>query len=236
MDELALDISQTERTASAIVYDQLRADILSARLEPGSVLDERLLAQRFGFSRSPIREALVRLWAEQLVQTLANRTSIVAPFDVVTLPSYLVARDFVYRLGARLAAQRRTDIDLARIEAALLAGEAAHDLNSYVEGNRRFHLTIAEAARMPILRQWTREVLDRGQRVLALVASREAATGGLHKMGDQDGHEAILAAIRAGDAATAEEAAGIDASTLGELVAEALTQAAIVSLPKALHA
>jgi Transcriptional regulators len=46
------------------------------------LLDETLVSRQFGVSRSPVREALIRLSAEGLVQNLRNRTSIVAPFDV----------------------------------------------------------------------------------------------------------------------------------------------------------
>ena len=53
----------------------------------GQLLDETELAKRFQLSRSPVREALIRLAAEGLVQTLRNRSSIVAPFDVAAIPA-----------------------------------------------------------------------------------------------------------------------------------------------------
>jgi DNA-binding GntR family transcriptional regulator len=218
------------KTAAAIVYERLRGEILSTELAPGLVLDERRLAERFGVSRSPVREALIKLGAERLVETLANRTSIVAQFDIVSLPAYLVARDFVYRFSARLAAERRSEVDVARIESAMLAGEAAHDLATYVEGNRRFHLAIAEATGSPMLRHWTREALDRGQRVLALVASREAAEGGPHAMGRDDSHQAMFEAIRAEDAEAADRAAARDAKGLADGIALTLGRPALAQL------
>src|SRR5258706_14872544 len=76
---------RTRGTGAVYVYDSLRAQILDLELKPGTLLDETLVSRQFGVSRSPVREALIRLSAEGLVQNLRNRTSIVAPFDVATL-------------------------------------------------------------------------------------------------------------------------------------------------------
>ena len=67
------------------VYEALRHDILSLALPPGELLDEMGLSHRFGFSRSPIREALIRLSGDGLVVNLPNRTTIVAPVDIAPL-------------------------------------------------------------------------------------------------------------------------------------------------------
>ncbi|MFN4172160.1 MAG: GntR family transcriptional regulator, partial [Pseudorhodobacter sp.] len=57
-----------------VVYEMLRDEILDLKLPPGSPIDEVQLAERFGMSRTPIREALVRLAGEGLVETLPNRS------------------------------------------------------------------------------------------------------------------------------------------------------------------
>lgn len=64
------------------VYDTLRSEILALALQPGQLLDETTLAERFDMSRSPVREALIRLAGEELVVTLSNRSTIVAPIDM----------------------------------------------------------------------------------------------------------------------------------------------------------
>jgi DNA-binding GntR family transcriptional regulator len=215
------------KTAATQLYEALRGEILSLALPPGSVLDERALAERFGVSRSPLREALIRLAGEQLVETLANRTSIVAHFDIADLTSYLAARELVYRLGARLAAEKGSPQDVAKVEAAMVAGEAAQDLPTYIEGNRLFHLAVAEAAALPLLSRWTRRVLDRGQRALALVATREASEGGPHAMGGNDGHRAMLAAIREKNPEAADAAAAQDAVGLGDGIVISLQRQAL---------
>jgi DNA-binding FadR family transcriptional regulator len=109
-------------SGAVAVYDELRRDILELRMEPGTLLDETELAARFKLSRSPVREALIRLSAEGLVQTLRNRSSIVAPFDIVAIPSYLDALELFYRLTTRLAAKNRSAAQLAEIIGQVDAG------------------------------------------------------------------------------------------------------------------
>lgn len=63
---------------SGNIYAELRRDILELRLAPGAVLDEMEISRRFGISRSPVREAIIRLTAEGLAQSLKNRGATVA--------------------------------------------------------------------------------------------------------------------------------------------------------------
>ena len=86
------------------VYDALRQSILELTLQPGSPLDEVRLSQQFDMSRTPIREALVRLSSEGLVTTLPNRSTIVAAIDFVQLPVYFEALSLMYRVTTRDAA------------------------------------------------------------------------------------------------------------------------------------
>ncbi len=79
------------------VYAALRREILSMALEPGSLLDEVRLSERFKMSRTPIREALLRLAGEGLVTTLPNRNTIVATIDFASLPTYFEALTLMYR-------------------------------------------------------------------------------------------------------------------------------------------
>ena len=133
---------------AAFVYEGLREDILSLRLRPGTLLDETELAGRFKVSRSPVREALIRLSGEGLVQTLRNRSSIVAPFDVTTIHSHLNAMYLMYGLTARLAALNRSQTQLEGLRAMLDAHRAAmarDDSAKLIANNRDFHVAIAEA-------------------------------------------------------------------------------------------
>ena len=67
---------RSKGSGTAYVYEKLKAEILTLEIAPGSPLEETLLAQRFGMSRSPVREALVRLSADGLVSMLSNRSTL----------------------------------------------------------------------------------------------------------------------------------------------------------------
>jgi DNA-binding GntR family transcriptional regulator len=91
---------RTRGTGASYVYESLNALILDLELKQGTLLDETLVSRQLSVSRSPVREALIRLSAEGLVQTLGNRTSIVAPFDIGALPAYFDAMPLLYRAPA----------------------------------------------------------------------------------------------------------------------------------------
>lgn len=71
------------------VYETLRDDILWLRIAPGSAIDEVALAARFDISRTPVREALMLLAADNLVVFLPNRTSIVPPLSLHNMGDYM---------------------------------------------------------------------------------------------------------------------------------------------------
>jgi DNA-binding GntR family transcriptional regulator len=198
------------------VYQALREDILSLSLHPGTLLDETELSQRFGVSRSPVREALIRLSAEGLVRTLRNRSSIVAFFDISEITGFFDALDLMYRTTARLAAQVRNEAAMAAIEAAADAHRDAvtkGDVAAMIDNNRALHLAIAAATGNPYFIQWMGNVLDNGQRILrqfTLVYGR--VSGSLHP----GSHDDLVAAIIAGNANAAEAAARDDARAFND--------------------
>ena len=97
------------------VYDILKHEILDLTMQPGSPIDEVKLTERFSMSRTPIREALVKLASEGLVVTLPNRSTVVAPIDFQNLAHFFDALTLMYRVTTRLAATNRTDNELLRI-------------------------------------------------------------------------------------------------------------------------
>ncbi|MEX0628128.1 MAG: GntR family transcriptional regulator, partial [Cucumibacter sp.] len=79
------------------IFDRLRDEILSLHLRPGQLIDEASLAARFQVSRSPVREALVRLAAEGLVESFPNKGTIVTPLNVDEFPAFIDALELVQR-------------------------------------------------------------------------------------------------------------------------------------------
>lgn len=187
-------------TGVKFAYETLRDEILSLTLEPGALLDETSLAERFGMSRSPVREALIRLAGDELVVTLSNRSTIVAPIDVQTFPKYVEALDIAQRMNTRLAAELRSEDDLksiARRQKAFVTAVKSGDHLAMSAANRGFHMAIAEAGRNPYLASFYGRLLDQGRRMLHLHFDYLEQDRGGYLLTDE--HDEMLEAIRARD-------------------------------------
>lgn len=182
-----------------LVYEMLRDEILTLTLAPGKPIDEVNLAERFGMSRTPIREALVRLAGEGLVETLPNRSAIVANIDFSKLHTFFDAITLMYRVTTRLAAQYHQpgDLEVIRAHQARYAqAVAAQDPLAMIAINRDFHAAIAEAGRNPYFTALTLRVLDDGRRILRLYYQ---SFNDRLPQEYSDEHNAIIAAIAARD-------------------------------------
>ena len=198
--DMESDVKRTKGTGARFAYETLRDEILSLALAPGQLLDETTFAERFGMSRSPVREAFIRLAGDGLVVTLANRSTIVAPIDVQSFPKYVEALDIAQRMNTRLAAELRTEADLIRIaKAQEVFVQATHGGNHLAmsEANKMFHMAIAEAGRNPYLAGFYERLLDQGRRMLHLHFDYLERTHDGHLLTDD--HVAMLEAIRARD-------------------------------------
>ncbi len=156
------------------VYEILRDDIIDLVMPPGSPIDEIALAERLSMSRTPIREALVRLAGEGLVTTLPNRSTVVSNIDFLNLHTFFDALTLMYRVTTRLAAEYRTDADLRIIrahQARFAAAVSAQDALAMIATNRDFHAAIAEAGRNPYYTGLFCRLLDEGRRILRIYYS-----------------------------------------------------------------
>ncbi len=183
------------------VYDALKQSIVELTLEPGAPLDEVTLAERFDMSRTPVREALVRLAAEGLVTQLPNRNTIVAPIDVGQLPVYFEALTLMYRVTTRLAASGRTQRQLEtmrRYQALYAEAVERDDVPGMIGHNRDFHAAIAEAGGNPYFTGLFTRLLDEGRRILRLYYYKSFNDHLPRKYVNE--HDAIVAAIEAQDA------------------------------------
>lgn len=189
------------------VYDLLRDEILDLTLPPGSPIDEVQLAERMNISRTPIREALVRLAGEGLVSTLPNRSTVVAQIDFFNLHTFFEAITLMYRVTTRGAAERHRPADLEVIrghQARFAQAVADQNALSMIATNRDLHAAIAEAGRNPYYTAMFARVLDDGRRLLRLYYQsfedrlpQEYVTE----------HDDMIAAIAARDVATCDRLA-----------------------------
>jgi DNA-binding GntR family transcriptional regulator len=187
-------------TGARFVYDTLREEILDLVLQPGEPIDEIGLAERMAMSRTPIREALVRLAGDGLVTLLPNRSTVVSQIDFPNLHHFFDALTLMYRVTTRLAAQFHDATDLAEIrtrQEAFAKVVLAGDTNGMIQLNRDFHVAIAEAGRNPYYLQLFSRLLDEGRRILRLYYYPTFEPRLPHPYIQE--HEAIIAAIAARD-------------------------------------
>ncbi|MDY8108330.1 GntR family transcriptional regulator [Fulvimarina sp. 2208YS6-2-32] len=194
-------------SGSKQVYDLLRNEILDLVLPPGSAIDEVSLAARFEVSRTPIREALVRLASEGLVTTLPNRSSMVSTIDYLNLHTFFDALVLMYRVTTRLAATHHEAADLATIRARQTvfrqAVEAQNAL-AMIATNQAFHLAISQAGRNPYFHGLFSRLMDDGRRILRIYYNSYQDRLPQRFV---DEHEAMIAAIEARDLETCDRLA-----------------------------
>ncbi|MGE4372619.1 MAG: GntR family transcriptional regulator [Xanthobacter sp.] len=183
--------------------EALEDDIIAGRLRPGQRLDEAGLAERFGVSRTPIREALIQLAASGLVEIKPRRGAFVLLLGPRELMESFELMAELEAACARLAAQRMSDEDkhtLSRAHEECRAAVEAGDDSAYYEANTRFHGAIYAATGNRVLAAETLRLQRALQpyRRLQLKVPRRMD-------GSFSEHEGILEALLAGDATEAEK-------------------------------
>ncbi|UOM35353.1 GntR family transcriptional regulator [Acuticoccus sp. I52.16.1] len=196
------------------VYDVLRNEILDLTLAPGRPIDEIQLSERLEMSRTPIREALVRLAGEGLVTTLPNRSTVVTTIDFLNLHTFFDAMTLMYRVTTRLAAEdhRKTDLEAIRArQVEFAAAVSAQDALAMIATNREFHAAIAVAGRNQYYEALCLRLLDEGRRLLRLYYSSFDDRLPQEYVAE---HEDMIAAIEARDVPRADALASAHADQI----------------------
>jgi DNA-binding GntR family transcriptional regulator len=139
--------SAPTRLLHETLIDRLRDMIVQGRLEPGTKLNERVLASELGGSRTPLREALKYLASEGLVELLPNRGAIVAPLDPERVKEIFAVMGALEALAGELACRHASDADINEIRALHYQMRAEHargDLDEYFRFNQAIHLKLVE--------------------------------------------------------------------------------------------
>jgi DNA-binding GntR family transcriptional regulator len=232
---LPKDKATTERKPRGgnvdLVYSTLRDDILELRRAPGEVLDEAEIAATFGLSRSPIREAIVRLTAEGLAEALKNRGAVVSRLDIETLPAYFDAQTLLFRLTSRLAAQRGGPLAaarLSRIQDRHKSIVAARDANGVILSNRQFHLEIAAIGGNRYYQDWLAGIMDQGQRIMRLYVRLHDEAVPTEQLSF---HDALIDAIARKDVEAADRAATADAQIVRDEISRQISAGASPVMP-----
>lgn len=142
-------------TASAI-YEQLYAAILSLQMKPGAALQEKRISEEFGVSRTPVREALLRLAEAGLVEIFPQSGTFVSRIPVSAIPEAVVIRKSLERTTVEQAAEIATAEDIARLD-AIITRQRVHaalgEPSQFHEQDEAFHEAISAIAGYPGI--WT---------------------------------------------------------------------------------
>jgi DNA-binding GntR family transcriptional regulator len=179
------------------VAERLRARIYAHELAPGAWVDEQSLADEFGISRTPMREALKVLASEGLVVLKPRRGCYVAQMSERDLDEIFPVLALLEGRVAEEATRRLASADFARladIHAELERHAAANDTDHFFEANQAFHNALQELAG----NRWLSQLIDDTRKFLKLTRRDSLRLDGRLKQSLAE-HRAILAAIKSRD-------------------------------------
>jgi DNA-binding GntR family transcriptional regulator len=189
-------------TAASRIYADLRAELVSLARRPGEPISEGDIASSYGVSRTPVREAILKLSDEGLVEIFPQSGINVSRIPIAALPEAIVIRRALEDTTTRLTAELATPSQILALHSILerqREADAARDRDAFHQADELFHATIAEIARYPGIWRLIQQVkvhVDRFRQLTLPQRGRMATVIAEH--------ERILLAIEAHDA---EEAA-----------------------------
>jgi DNA-binding GntR family transcriptional regulator len=214
-----------ERTSlSGQAYQQIRKALMIGALKPGQKLSGRELAARLGTSLTPVREALLQLVAEGVLESRTGH-SITVP--TLARADYLELRDLrveVEGLGARRAAAQATPELIERLgelHVELVAAKAQRRFDDALRWNEAFHLALARGANMPRLLRIVESLWAQSGPFLNFLYGEDDVTP---PAGSVHGHFKVVEALRAGDPDAAAEAITVDIIGAGEALVRRLAK------------
>ncbi|WP_160005987.1 GntR family transcriptional regulator [Rhizobium sp. 18055] len=204
----------TPRTAT-LVYNALRDDIISLRRRPMDLLNEKELEAQFGVSRTPIREAVLRLADEGLVDVFPQSGTFVSRIPRRALYEAILVRKALEDTTVSIAVEKMTPAGLRLLErnlADLAACLHDGDVAAFHIGDNHFHKLISDIAGFPGIWAIIQQVKVHSDRYRLLTLPQE---GRLARVIDE--HSTVIACMRKGDKAGATEAMSFH---LGKLLGE----------------
>jgi DNA-binding GntR family transcriptional regulator len=191
--------SNSQDTAKQKIYRSVRRSVIMGHREPGERLNVEELAERFGTSVTPVRDALQMLSQEGLVTIKPRSGYFVTQMTLKQLHDLLDLREILEISAVERAAARISDRELAQLEHvhAGYTGDDDASYDRYTDENRRFHYLIAQASGNQELADALGHLHDR--LAYFMVVRRAGRTM-------EKSHGEIIAALRARDAEAARRA------------------------------
>jgi DNA-binding GntR family transcriptional regulator len=193
-----------KRHAAPQVFERLRDMIIALEMAPGTVLPRSELAERFGVSQTPVRDALMRLEAEGLVEVFPQHATVVSRIDLaVARQAHFLRRAIELELVRTLAEKPDASL-IARLRATIAQQRSLRDVKNYREfviADRAFHQQMYEAVGVPELWDLVRRRSGHIDRLRHLHLPEEGKTTAIVR-----DHTEIVDAIERGDPAGAQDA------------------------------
>jgi DNA-binding GntR family transcriptional regulator len=206
------------------IYRQLREEVLSCTIMPGQSLHENHLADRFGVSKSPIRDALMRLEADGLIIVQSRKGYRVAPVSVSDAADMYELRSKIEEAVAEIVAQSATDEELASLDRFRTPDDWA-DKGGFIAYNREFHRSVASLCRNKRLKDIALDLIDQFNRFTFISL---AVIGPAHYDMPLSDHIAIIDQLQARDSRKAARVVSQHLSRGRRRVVDALSRAAVI--------
>jgi len=204
-DVVALPLSGTKHLSrKEEAYSKILEIVLHGKIDQNGILNEQKLAEAFGMSRAPVREALQMLCSERILENVPRMGYRIVPISVKETIDAINVRLLLEIESARLACRNRNQEGLEKLD-RLIAQEKQieadeENIHSWITQGDLVHQTIAELSGNVILVQMIVSLIDLMRR-----ASIQLILGGKEKPAGIHYHMGILKAVRAGDEKQAEE-------------------------------
>jgi DNA-binding GntR family transcriptional regulator len=190
--------------ASDQVENELRRLILTLELEPGLAVSESTLMKRYGWGRTPLREAFQRLSEQGLLQTIPQQGVVVTPLNLFDFVEVMDAMSLVIGSAASLACKRLTEAELDQLDALVTQGESAAlsgDFEHLSVVDYEFHSVLAQGTGNRYLSDYLHRLHQIARRFNFAAWNRQR-----NPTPSLDEHRQLAAIFRARDAAAAKAA------------------------------
>lgn len=206
------------------VYDRIRAEILACVLKPGSLVQENDIASRYAVSKSPVRDALLRLQEQGLVEVLPRKGYRIKPISVADAAEMYDMRVILERACIARAIDHATDDVLQTLDRFRKSGKTP-DLPSWIAYNRAFHVAVVNAAGNARLGRAAREIIEEFDR-LTYMSIVHFDTSGLSALVDE--HVALIDSLQRRDKRAALAAARNHVEDARDRLLDSLSNLAVV--------
>jgi DNA-binding GntR family transcriptional regulator len=173
-------------TREEYVAKVLREAILRSEIKPGERLDQTKIAEQLRVSRTPVRNALLILSNEGLVEMTPHAGAVVSEMQPAEIEEIYFIRGVLEGIAARLSAESMTDEDLARLKRKLENLDTMDDLDHWIEHNKQFHFQLYSGARRPRLLSLIASIHDLtlpySHRYIGSEDHRRIASAGHHRI------------------------------------------------------